>query len=53
MLIELPVEQMKLYMSSFENLQSKVKEADDLITQSEQQQNKTGQSWVWKRELIF
>lgn len=44
MLIELPVEQMKLYMSSFENLQSKVKEADDLITQSEQQQSKSGQS---------
>lgn len=31
MLIELPVEQMRLYMGSYENLQSKVKEADDLI----------------------
>jgi hypothetical protein len=37
MLIELPVEQMKQYMCSYENLCCKVKEADDLINQSEKQ----------------
>merc|ERR1719460_1269693 len=38
MLIELPVEQIKQYMFSYDNLVMKVKEADDLISQSEQQQ---------------
>tara|TARA_B100000780_G_scaffold270750_1_gene230912 strand:+ start:559 stop:885 length:327 start_codon:yes stop_codon:yes gene_type:complete len=37
MLIELPVEQIKQYMCSYENLCCKVKEADDLINQSESQ----------------
>ena len=37
MLIELPVEQIKQYMCSYENLCCKVKEADDLINQSEKQ----------------
>lgn len=37
MLIELPVEQIKQYMFSYDNLVMKVKEADDLISQSEQQ----------------
>lgn len=37
MLIELPVEQMRIYMGSYEALKAKVKEADDLINQSEQQ----------------
>ena len=38
MLIELPVEQIKQYMFSYDNLVMKVKEADDLISQAEQQQ---------------
>ena len=37
MLIELPVEQIKQYMFSYDNLVMKVKEADDLISQSEAQ----------------
>ena len=37
MLIELPVEQIKQYMFSYDNLVMKVKEADDLISQAEQQ----------------
>ena len=37
MLIELPIEQIKQYMFSYDNLVMKVKEADDLISQSEQQ----------------
>jgi hypothetical protein len=37
MLIELPVEQIKLYMMNFDNLSLKVKEANDLINQAEQQ----------------
>jgi len=35
MLIELPVEQIKAYMSNFDNLHCKVKEASDLIDQSD------------------
>jgi hypothetical protein len=38
MLIELPVEQIKQYMFSYDNLVMKVREADDLISQSEQAQ---------------
>jgi len=37
MLIELPVDQMKSYMSSLEALQSKVNEASELIDQAEKQ----------------
>lgn len=44
MLIELPVEQIKQYMFSYDNLVMKVREADDLISQSEQ-----AQKWFnWK-----
>jgi hypothetical protein len=35
MLIELPIDQIKQYMGSFEALSAKVKEATDLIEQSE------------------
>lgn len=37
MLIELPVEQIKAYMSNFDNFHCKVKEASDLIDQSDKQ----------------
>ena len=37
MLIELPVEQMKQYMISYENLCAKVQEANELIDQAEKQ----------------
>lgn len=37
MLIELPVDQIKSYMSSLDALQSKVNEATDLIDQAEKQ----------------
>lgn len=37
MLIELPVDQIKAYMSNFDNLHCKVKEASDLIDQSDKQ----------------
>jgi hypothetical protein len=35
MLIELPIDQIKQYMGSFEALQAKVKEANDLIDNAE------------------
>jgi polyadenylate-binding protein len=37
MLIELPVEQIKAYMSNFDNFHCKVKEASDVIDQAEKQ----------------
>ena len=37
MLIELPVDQIKAYMSNFDNFHCKVKEASDLIDQSDKQ----------------
>ena len=37
MLIELPVDQIKQYLSSFENLQAKVNEANDLINKASEQ----------------
>ena len=35
MLIELPIDQIKAYMSNFDNFHCKVKEASDLIDQAE------------------
>ena len=43
MLIELPVEQIKSYLSSFEAFQAKVKEAVDLIDQAEKSGMPTNQ----------
>lgn len=40
MLIELPVEQIKQYMLSYDNLCAKVQEANDLIDQAEKQTKK-------------